>query len=1403
MVYFSRSWKRAFLYTCNPEDDVDDAGSLHAFLSHPESIRLLSNGLNPFPSPSTKSKSDFESKSSAIHSETTTQASYDWKEIKADALWLSGKAGIDEITALRIAVLEWQNRPAARLLTRFSEEEATSLQNAAGVDNLCTSLVGANFTEILSQKTGSESNVSELASEEGRRLRLRNLYISERSHAIKTSRKLLTLSLYNHCQDKPTLHRESGNDRRDSLRTLGETIFSSKFGGEGWRQFLQDCINAVRSRLTALEGDGGWLGASESSEEVEDMWRTILVEEIVHILQMLFLQLQASLEIPSAGLLISWLQLMADYNFLESLQVVSLAFFLRATFTVRTNFEKPCQDSADIQLSLQGLVSLATLTFLKLPLSIPFIVDKTQSPTPDKLPYFLAKDEISQINELFMTACVDFKTAHPAAFSWGLALHTMRELALNDKETRELEQFHSAVDSFQSNTPHASPGRELELSLYEELLDCARTPKYNVDECIVLLTSDAMKNSVFETVIALATKVGSTSAIDDILASRWIRVALLDLIRVAIMFMDYSPEIVESVLAILTGSLLQSPWASDTSPASSNDPRWIFMKDRLLMDNIFHIARSRFPYETAPFLKLCRSLVSKDLVNEDGLPEIINELEYLDTFTQIIPPNFQGYETIREDENANYVALAQSLPMFDSTPRRQISDSDANNALVVTGSSQIPSTTEGQVVSESKPVVVMWHHQYSCLSFLGSWLEEWNENGGYSSGWGEDSIGEVIGLLADLLSTARDVHSPNDVSSGAKRILEMASDGLSRQSDVVSLIFEIFERNLQNIGPRAVLDGVLDSIIACLRFIQGLVTVLPGRVWPLLARSSLLGSDGKGGVMTAIVSAIEVPSGDYPFLLSCVSLFECIVGDAASRAVLRRSPNSVMSKLPVASDWGAGVPSHIMRGIMLNFLRTMVEVYNSNVNWRFNAPDQRLNINTALAQIFESILYYAYGTNDTGKLDTKVTGVFSASASYVLDILRPQSTADLPFNQILRLIIDGLQSPPTLYLRYLALVEGQVKSTLALSTRILQAAQLQEYPISLLEDQLFKATPALVKLYALHDAYRLPVVSLLDMLITRAAADSVNEPPSLVGHLGAESACLFLDVLSQFDQPLSHRSLHLAVWHLLSVLVSKRQPWLAVYILTGSSPRQSLKKDDTQKTPTMRGAPFLQIALDRLSNIEQVDSQIAVSLLEFVSYAQEHWPWATPELRKHPHFFNSIVSYVSKLKINSLSVVEQIFATRIAALVADLCAVYLHSAKEMQDQSFVKTLIPLVSWFSKDAVEVSGYNASLHANLKKNFEMRYSGCKLVDFKKSSLETRNLGRGYYFDTAFGEKLLSYDFAWAGTRNQGFAEEFERANINLSLVEAQVVCYNGVGFFFFFFFYSSYSNILLFFLVINWE
>ncbi|KAF7713154.1 Uncharacterized protein PECH_001835 [Penicillium ucsense] len=1354
------SWRRAFIHSNATEIPTFDGGVITAFLSHPESIKLLSRSVKSFPEPSSQSKTEFSSKTAAIHSETNSSSAPNLQQIKADAQWLSEKAKIDEISALRIVVLEWQNRSSSRLTSTYSVEEAASLESVTGSDHLRLSVAGPHLTNILKEAAGT-AEWNTFDDEASRRSRLRTLYLSERSHLLKTSRRLLALSHHNH-PDQSSLV-DAG---KDGLSQIGSTLFGEKSTGESLHQFLVDCISAVRSRLQEFDSNGSWLGAAESDQETESLWRTTLVEEIVHILQMMFHQLRASKAIASGDLLLSWLDLMQDYEFLEKLEV-------------------PCDEPVELLLPLQTFVSLTTLAFLGLPECFDAILKRKR---PESIPsgravYFLSKDTISKTTEVLVNASLQVNTVRLAGFAWGLLLNTMNEMATEEKNARELEQCNSAVDSFNANRRYSGPSQGSEGSLYEQLLERVRTPYFGLDEAIKAVTSSIVTDSVFNQIATLSVKVGSMSAVDDELTSRCVRLELLSLIEFATYYLDYSPELMESVLAVLGGTPEELRQTSTGNLGPEQDPKRVFVNSSILMERIFHIARSRFPYETVPFLRLCRVLANGGDSKHDGLTRVMDELENLDTFTQLVPNSFHGYETIREDENANFVSLTRSLPMIDGPSQPSyLRDVDPSNALVVSSSSELPMSTIGQVISESKPAVIMWQHQYSCLSYLGSWLEEWGESGVNSPDWDAESGSEMIGLLADLVASAQGNHLEASNGATARRLLETASDGLSRQGDIVSVVLDIFERHLQSIGNQGNAAQSLELIIVCVRFVKEVLKVLPGRVWPFFSRSSLIGADGKGGVMSGIISAMEIPSGEYPFLSSCVNLFVATIDDVATRAVLRKSPGSDAAKSTVVSDWSASIPSHVMRTIMLNFTRTMVDIYNSNANWRFNLPEQRLRMNQTLAASFSRMLYYTFGISDDAKYESKLTGVFSSSATYLLDILRPRSTADLPFNPLLRLITDGLQTPASLYLRFQTLIEGQVNSTLSLCTSLIQAARLAGQSATLLEEQLFKATPVLVKLYALHDAYRLPVVELLEQLVAGAASNLNNEPPSLVGHLGARSCCLFLDVLSQLDKPLADDRLLLSVWRLLATFVSKRQQWLAVFILTGASPRQTLKKASKDAGPAMRGTPFLQLALDKLANIDKEDPQVVLALLEFVSRAQENWPWATPHLKNHPQFFNSIVSYVSKLDIASTAVTDQIYVTRIAAVVADICAVYLHSAKESRDRSFIKTLIPLVQWYCKDAVDVSAYNHSLHANLKKNFESRYAGCKVSDFKRTSMASPVLGSEYYYDLGMGHKLLAFDFAWnGGRRNQGFSEEFARANINLSLVEAQVSLLHSWKFF----------------------
>lgn len=257
--------------------------------------------------------------------DTSPQAAYKIEDIKSDALWLSKKAGIDEVSALRITVQEWQSRPNTRLLGRFSEEEATSLQDATSVDSFRVSLAGPQLKEVLKKVDGGSE--ADFISEKSRRIRLQNIYLSERNHILKTSRKLLALSLHGKipadAAQIPLTHTGEGSIR-DSLASLGDQLFKEKSGEAESSRFLLDAIKAIEKRIADFQTESGWLYVPESDAETENAWRTSLVDEIVHIMQIIFLHIQSSDFLPSGEVVLAWLRLMADNNFMEPINPVSI-----------------------------------------------------------------------------------------------------------------------------------------------------------------------------------------------------------------------------------------------------------------------------------------------------------------------------------------------------------------------------------------------------------------------------------------------------------------------------------------------------------------------------------------------------------------------------------------------------------------------------------------------------------------------------------------------------------------------------------------------------------------------------------------------------------------------------------------------------------------------------------------------------------------------------------------------------------------------------------------------------------------------------------------------------------------------------------------------------------------------
>ena len=510
-----------------------------------------------------------------------------------------------------------------------------------------------------------------------------------------------------------------------------------------------------------------------------------------------------------------------------------------------------------------------------------------------------------------------------------------------------------------------------------------------------------------------------------------------------------------------------------------------------------------------------------------------------------------------------------------------------------------------------------------------------------------------------------------------------------------------------------------------------------------------------------------------------------------ANAVQRGSRGKSSARFANGESMGAGVPDHTISKVLLSFTRYFVDVLESSCTWKFAVYDDRRLLSKTLTKTFDRILCYAYGIDSHHKPSTEaqsklgadknskptIMGPLLPAAAHIVDSFLSTSSGTIRFQPLLRAFSDGFDTlPSTTFLNASILCMDQVHAALSFSRNLLRVEILLQRPRSQLESQLFKISPLISRLYAVNDAYRVPVVALFEALIVSASRHA-SEPPSLLGHLGTQTSKNFLHVLSDLDKPLCREDSLIAIWHFLAVVVSNRQQWFANYLLTGKTLKNTLMTKGSEKDLSALDRPLLNTALDALSNIRDIPKSEALAMLDFVALAQNFWPWATYDSQKHATFIKSISEYVGTLKpIQPSSKLEDsvdaAYQTRIAAYIAEILAMHLFHSRQTGNTMLMKDLLPNLSYFTRFAVALPHYNSSLHANLKLNFENQYSGWTLLDFERTSLETRPLGREYFYNLPLLDNALHYDGAWR--RRDGFRNEVIIANVNLSLVDAQIVC-----------------------------
>jgi nuclear pore complex protein Nup188 len=261
-------------------------------------------------------------------------------DVKTDAKWLSEQANIDEVSALRLAVLERQSRAANQLLGGFADEEASSLQSIAGSSVFGSSVAVSNFHALPATEGGGD-NYDAFHSKEAARSRLLKLYLSERRWILKVCVYLARAALPK--PEESDLRSKSKEKIDESwLVRIGKTILNSgiigsEYGKSG-KPFFIECIESLERHVDALQNGSGWYKQDGGRTDLEVFWSESQILEMIHLMQLMFLVLDAQTEMVTSTIAATWFRFMSKYSFFEKFTpVCKTSIILRRWLITKSN----------------------------------------------------------------------------------------------------------------------------------------------------------------------------------------------------------------------------------------------------------------------------------------------------------------------------------------------------------------------------------------------------------------------------------------------------------------------------------------------------------------------------------------------------------------------------------------------------------------------------------------------------------------------------------------------------------------------------------------------------------------------------------------------------------------------------------------------------------------------------------------------------------------------------------------------------------------------------------------------------------------------------------------------------------------------------------------------------------
>ncbi|KAL7948312.1 nucleoporin subcomplex protein binding to Pom34 domain-containing protein [Trichoderma barbatum] len=1324
---------------------------------------LLSEPSTAFAPADEATNKSFETKTAPINVTSASTERYDINQFKDDAKWLSNNAKINLVAALRVAIIEYQSRSSSHLLGPLSSHDAANLQEAAGLQNG----QGAAFLSDLGASAALDADEisAEFDKQEVRRRRLFDTFLSERRFFIMAADYATSIKLYRRLPIYAP-----GDDR---IADLYKLKMSAQPRDEmeamlpAYLDVVSSCMSGIEAGMRAFTDEALLL-----NDEVELEWLRSLLTEIVHSLSVVLQLVDCyGSDFPPSSVINQWFSLMEIYGFFDSIQPIN-------------------QSTAELIMPMKALSSAISIGLLKPARALAYLSDRDEDPAQaDDVydSYLLSPDVLEQVHKSILDAAgLDSETACPVIFTWSFLLHRLNisYQTRTDKRDNLIQQ--SAREKFETRSVMRTPtGRRnsagsiysIESSKFDGFLENASTPRdmQVVEQLAAVATA---QGRVFDVMSKMTQTLGPSvdGSMSPLISSR-LRAIFLELLKVSYPFVGYQSDSVSCLHSLLSPG--RGYWdlsASENMPVAQ-DILGSMLRDDLAMDFFFQQALDRYPYEFLPFITLSRILSTASQQIQDDRTDIILELlRKTPTITFTLPDTFQGYELVQEDENTNSFCLLEEVPLISlssSWSRRYIED-DAY---------RIPVGSYGRFITDTGRVVLM-EYPHSTLSLLGRRLEISLSQEGYRCELGmlqPEETAEVISLLASLLrmEQLKTTRQGNNIAlvNFNNDLLSETSTHISGGKDIVTIVCETMDYYMQD-ELAMTEDTAVSVLTACVKFLHAVLQVQPSRVWSYLARTELLNSESRAGKLTKITGSLDLVSERFEFLSSSLSLFSALIDTVMSSAVQRRAENKPARQQPGSNPW-VGTADKVLSKVSFSIAQTSVDVFENTSTWMFDSETSRTSLLQTVVPILSKIVIYTYSMGDSPRSDN-LTSCLRPAASHVIDCFLSPSSGSLRFQPLLSSFVSALTgTDSTIYPHRTQAVRSQITSVLDFSATLLRAANYLERPSTLVETYLFKTSTLSARLCAVSDHFRGPALSLLEALVINAG-QSTSEPPSLLGYLGPQISKSFLHILAAIGQPFVLPEEVKTTWRFFSSILKNRQQWMSNCVLTGQTPREAMKKD-AKKNETSADSVFA-TALSKLKTLKDLETGEALVVLDFVTSAQNYWPWTVFTLQKDTGYMDGLRAYVRDLKPSHQTVKsDAVLAStqaRIAAYIAETFAMQLYHSRHLGTaDTLAKGLATDLDYYLRDGVEVASYNKSLHNNFAKNFSNKYFGCSLVNFKRTMLGPRELGENYYYDLDRADEVLRFDPGWQGRKGAGFLNEMKLANTNLSLVDAQIALFHA--------------------------